>query len=590
MMDALGLTRNFNRLFGNWRTEDTPSIISYKDTLYMCVSDTDGRIYVVTYDKNTGLWNQPEYQKSCLFKGWQTFKNRTPNFMLQGSQLSMVLLDTNGVIHTTQFDTQRNSWSEPSKPFGGWKALFTPTTTLHNGTLYMCLSSENGSIYTTPYNEWTQCWNQPGNKLFNGWETFYNRTPSIISYQDTMMMALMDTNGGVFTSKWSSGSWTHPEKIFGGWKNDYCPKLSIFKEILYMCICDTNGCTYMTSYNNRNSAWNSPIYKQTQLFGSGETYCNITPKICSTSLLGNIVGLNRWMKAIPDTKSISQISMSGTHDSCSYQGSGATWKFGQAWAQCQETNIHDQLSNGIRYFDIRCKVSGNNLDLHHGEAYLNETFDGFLKVCYDFLNKNPSEFLIVAIGQTGGDTIYPLCSQLIRRNPSQWYLENKIPTIGSVRGKIILLRRFTTTDSFGMDANSGWNSDINTCTVYLDSSQTEQISIQDRNEMSGGFSKVTIIKTQLTNAAAQTEKNPTLYLNFSSATTPGNIPKPIFLIAKGNPILINEEGINNILCEYVVKLPKGRYGVVNMDFVDYPNNQLSPLIITKNQEIFAATR
>jgi 1-phosphatidylinositol phosphodiesterase len=495
-------------------------------------------------------------------------------------------MDTDGVVHLTQFNSSEQVWQQPYRIFGAWKCLFTPTLALHSDNAYMCLNDTDGCIYVTSYDTKAHQWTNPnykGSNLFNGWETYCNRTPSIISYQGTLRMALMDHKGGVFTSKWVNNIWTSPEKLFGDWKCYYSPTFSIFDGNLYMAICDTSGRTYVTTYDTPTSSWNAPIYQKTELFEGGETYACIPAKMCETSLnrLIPMIGLKNWMLPLDSTKLISEVTIPGTHDSGAHQGG--------AGAECQTMSIEQQLNRGIRYFDIRCRHIQDRFAIYHG-AYRQDLLFGndVLKICLDFLKNNPTEFLVFAIQSASSEKDNSRSFEETFRwyigekyqCDANWYLKNEIPSIQDVRGKIILIRRFSADTILGIDANgSKWNSDVDSCEFKF--SDTQTLSIQDHNYVTTIFNlrdKWNLIKSQLDKAKNAIDKN-TLYLNFSSGSG-GAFPKDI---AKASSPGFTGE--NYRLDEELSSNPKGHYGILAMDYPETPTDLIGR-IISSNPEIF----
>ena len=66
-----------------------------------------------------------------------------------------------------------------------------------------------------------------------------------------------------------------------------------------------------------------------------------------------------WMKDIPDNTKFSQMTIPGTHDSCSTHGLCCC-----AWTQTW--SLIEQMRAGLRYFDIRVRMIDNTLRAFHG--------------------------------------------------------------------------------------------------------------------------------------------------------------------------------------------------------------------------------
>ena len=65
-------------------------------------------------------------------------------------------------------------------------------------------------------------------------------------------------------------------------------------------------------------------------------------------------------------------------------------------------------------------------------------------MCESFLKENPGETILFQLKEDDGDAGIALFgefyAQCIRGREELWYLENRIPALGEVRGKIVLLR------------------------------------------------------------------------------------------------------------------------------------------------------
>jgi len=117
-----------------------------------------------------------------------------------------------------------------------------------------------------------------------------------------------------------------------------------------------------------------------------------------------------------------------------------------------------QLNLGIRVLDIRMAVVDGRLIAYHGIAPQRTPFSQVLAVIYTFLTSHPTETLVMSIKQedfakTPPATFSSLVRTEIYAGPGgmeMWFLQNRIPKLGEVRGKVIMLSRF------GGDG-SGWH-------------------------------------------------------------------------------------------------------------------------------------
>lgn len=155
-----------------------------------------------------------------------------------------------------------------------------------------------------------------------------------------------------------------------------------------------------------------------------------------------------WMEKIPDSRSISDISIPGTHDTGTY----ALEPVNFGYSKCQNMDIALQLKFGIRYMDLRIDGSMN---LEHGGIPCNVSFHETVSTTCDFLKKNPSETVIFELS---GDSDFGAKFDDYRKNHSElasyFWLGKYVPTLGEVRGKIIVVRRYNYNGDQGLDFNS----------------------------------------------------------------------------------------------------------------------------------------
>lgn len=182
--------------------------------------------------------------------------------------------------------------------------------------------------------------------------------------------------------------------------------------------------------------------------------------------------LNSWMQELRDDTLLSSLSIPGTHNS-------PTCHVAPPSVRCQAVSPKEQLENGVRFFDIRVQpqypgdASKDELILVHSAFPIsltgNKYFKDLMADVNDFLNRNPSETLIISLKKEGtGNATDEQLSRIVRDHyatpESRWYTDPGVPTLGDVRGKIVLVRRFSLEEGlkgehdgrgFGIDG-SGW--------------------------------------------------------------------------------------------------------------------------------------
>lgn len=277
-----------------------------------------------------------------------------------------------------------------------------------------------------------------------------------------------------------------------------------------------------------------------------------------------------WMENIPDETKLSSMSIPGTHDSCT-QNVDMRYIF-----QCQDASIATQLKYGYRYLDMRLvleKRSGQEtLVLKHNIARCKVSDSPFsrtltladvLKDVYAFLDEHPNETVIMCMkAENSKDDVAAVQKalyEMIDQAPERWYLKNEIPTLGAVRGRIVLATRFDDKLQVGSDRCGlyfGW-ADQGDRTVLTDPTAEsvingrETLCVQDRYNYDVG-DKIAAIRTCLDSRRAADD---TFFLNFTSTSGSG---------AVGHPKEYAKD-INLDLYAYEWEAGKA-YGVVIVDF------------------------
>lgn len=154
--------------------------------------------------------------------------------------------------------------------------------------------------------------------------------------------------------------------------------------------------------------------------------------------------------------------------------------YGWPLSQCQTVPLLNQLLGGIRVIDIRLAVIPPpfsvtspskvtvtpELIAYHGFWSQETPFFAILNDVYEFITSpvGRTETIIMSIKQEDTELTSPeMFSQMVRNaivfgpgggwasavktdmlnpNHGMWFLENRIPTLGEVRGKVVLFSRF----------------------------------------------------------------------------------------------------------------------------------------------------
>ena len=268
-----------------------------------------------------------------------------------------------------------------------------------------------------------------------------------------------------------------------------------------------------------------------------------------------------WMAQLDDARPLSLINIPGTHDS------GTRYIFPSYIFQDQNTSVTRQLENGYRYLDVRVALNkaGDDLVIIHafgtcrtGSAVWSAplTFDSMVADTLAFLDTHPGETVIFCVKpereSDDVNTVRALVEQKVAQAPDRWFTENRIPTLGEVRSRIVLCRRYE--DGLGLNFKWAEQKDPTVLDdpIAIEGKDTFTLAVQDRFHY-GVADKWVAVQYTLRNTTA-TEN--TFCLNFLS-TSPGKIPHPRKYAEELNGLFLAES------------LTAGeRYGVILFDFAD----------------------
>lgn len=274
-----------------------------------------------------------------------------------------------------------------------------------------------------------------------------------------------------------------------------------------------------------------------------------------------------WMEKLSDDVYISQITIPGAHNSASQNVT-----LGYVM-RCQDTSIAQQLEDGYRYLDFRVAIEetedGDKLKLVHDFASFHIDgnlfsdflyFDDAVADVYKFLQKHSTETVIINIKIEEEDystaDIQKLLLEQVKSNKDYWYTENEIPTLGEVRGRIVLGTRFNdevASDITGL--NMIWDEQDNRVPadipyeLYVNSGY--RFWVQDRYKYTVE-DKYEAVVDGLENCEAD---ETTMFLNFVSTAGDGKFGHP-----RGYA-----KALNGLLMEYELK-SETSYGVIIVDF------------------------
>lgn len=284
-------------------------------------------------------------------------------------------------------------------------------------------------------------------------------------------------------------------------------------------------------------------------------------------------GGNNWITALPDNAYASQLSIPGTHDAAT--GDGTTFSLGKT----QSLTLQEQWDMGIRVFDLRPgykKVRKglfkyvNELHIYHGIVETRTSFKEAVKVLSDNLAANPGEFAIILMRFENDSPLYnkrdiwnSLMSSFL--TSSDFPAERRVDfradlTVGELRGKILVLSRdaYASAPSTGAFV-SGWSHSVDGTTnaVISGRNASATLQLQDYYSVENKEAKIASIKN---------------YVDLASAAEPGvwtinHTSGYTGTIGSDSSIKQNAENNNVALYDYLTDSSRsaGSTGIILLD-------------------------
>ena len=256
---------------------------------------------------------------------------------------------------------------------------------------------------------------------------------------------------------------------------------------------------------------------------------------------------SKWMSSLSDSKRISEISIPGTHETFALYGGDLV--------ECQSMSIEEQLKAGIRFLDVRCRLTNDVFTIHHDIKYQNINFGDVIIKAIKFLKNNPTETVFMRIKQEYSTESDKKFINVFNRYISNYGLSNfyapktgscNYPkNLGEIRGKIVIIENVK-----GLSGIK-WGCIKKQDEYYVPT----MFDIDDK------YSKV---KKHI---KASNLDNIYLYLNFTSGSSTGAYPYTV------------ASYVNYYLLGYLKTNNKIKTGIVAMD---YPGDDLIQSIINTN--------
>ena len=492
--------------------------------------------------------------------------------------------------HASTVATPNGEWSLPvpvddgPHAFAGVPALFVKDGALH---LLCGIDSENREIigYRFDYisNTWEQCDDVSEGRAARG--------VSATSYGDSAYLGFVekftdDNSNAVVIAAYQDGAWRLHESVDGQSAADP-PQIAILNGRIH--------CIFNDYSKTKDLRW------------------------YSRPVLG--YSLSSWMGAIPDETILSDITIPGTHDSCA--------RSNVPFVRTQYLSITQQLALGIRFFDLRlrrhddgklfCYHGGMPINLPHGLSFVS-----VMNEIWTFLRgpkgeRTATDTVLVSINNddTGKDQVaHPEVFEMAVADAlaadgqypdgqPKWFSDGVTPTLGEVRGRAVLLRRYHGAPSIaphhGLDL-SGWKDDNPNFTIVTPTNV--QVHLQDKWKYAERVALEKLIASKssfvqdlmaLATGAVSVDGHETLaahwFINFCSAVGDpvehGEIAEAKWIAVGAHSDFIGKwvEGINVRTRQHLQQGGAGRrrLGIVNLDYPELPeDNDLVARLIETN--------
>lgn len=274
---------------------------------------------------------------------------------------------------------------------------------------------------------------------------------------------------------------------------------------------------------------------------------------------------NNWMAALPGRAPLRSLSIPGTHDSGT---KGFSWN-----AECQRYSIKDQLSLGVRAFDLRPGVDGSKLVIYHGSStHGSETLSSIFDTYTSFLAAHPGEFLIVFLKkEVDGGNWEEKMKQVLDAHADRLLELTPYLTVEQMRGKMLVLSRTSWGESnYGAVRVDGWQDNATFDMTYRGYFGDElPCRIQDIYNVSSSDNlnqKKADIERLLGEAMAGTTGK--FFINHTSGFTKNNY------IINNHYVADCAEKCNELALNYL-RSHRGPTGVILMDFAGTDRYELT---------------
>lgn len=195
---------------------------------------------------------------------------------------------------------------------------------------------------------------------------------------------------------------------------------------------------------------------------------------------------HNWMQHLDDARTVASLSIPGAHDAATGEGLHMVAGFGKT----QELSLAALWDCGVRAFDLRPAVNGEELHIYHGPIRTKISFGKALEILCNKLAEHPTEFAIVLMREESDSensterALWPsTVGKAIENIGDKAATFSPAMKIEDVRGKIIFISRNAYTGCNRGAIIRGWShspqSTTNAVITSLTDDATARLQMQD---------------------------------------------------------------------------------------------------------------
>lgn len=193
-----------------------------------------------------------------------------------------------------------------------------------------------------------------------------------------------------------------------------------------------------------------------------------------------------WMSRLDDARTVASLSIPGAHDAATGEGLLMVAGLGKT----QELTLAGQWECGVRAFDLRPAVKGEELHIYHGPIRTKISFGKALEILCNKLAEHPTEFAIVLMREENDSensaerALWPQAvGKAIENIGDKAAIFSPAMKVGNARGKIIFISRNAYTGCNCGAIIKGWSHSpqgtANAVITSLTDDATARLQMQD---------------------------------------------------------------------------------------------------------------